>query len=183
MRNPQNSLVFLEERMYNSRKALMLSVSALLSLAFVAPALAQTATVSPKTIGVIDRDKVVSGYSKAQAAFDDLKKGEEKVQKLVENANKQYEDAKKANKPPAELEGLQKRLQTEIDNEVKKLQTNIGSIENQLEAEIDNAIKAEAVNHKVDVVLMKQAVLLGGVDITEGVLKRLSAAGANAPKK
>jgi Skp family chaperone for outer membrane proteins len=167
-----------------SRKALLLSVSALLTVALVTPALADTTAASPKVIGVIDRDKVVSGYSKAQVAFDDLKKGEEKVQKLVENANKQYEDAKKANKPAAELEGLQKRLQTEIDNEVKKLQTNIGAIENKLESEIDTAIKAEAATHKVDVVLMKQAVLLGGVDITDGVLKRLSAASSDAaPKK
>ena len=169
--------------MNNSRKALLLSVSALLSVALVAPALADTAAATPKVIGVIDRDKVVSGYSKAQTAFEDLKKGEEKVQKLVENANKQYEDAKKANKPAAELEPLQKRLQVEIDNEVKKLQTNIGSIENQLENEIDGAIKAEAATHKVDVVLMKQAVLLGGVDITEGVLKRLSVANPGAAQK
>lgn len=169
--------------MNNSRKALLLSISALFSLSMVAlPALAQA---TPKVIGVIDRDKVVSGYTKAQQAFDDLKKGEEKVQKLVEGANKQYEEAKKANKPPAELEGLQRRLQSEIDGEVKKLQANIQSIENQLEGEIDGAIKAEAANHKVDVVLMKQAVLFGGVDITDGVLKRLAAnpSTAAAPKK
>lgn len=167
--------------MNNSRKALLLSLSAILSLSAAAPALAQTAT--PKVIGVIDRDKVVSGYSKAQTAFEDLKKGEEKVQKLVENANKQYEEAKKANKPPAELEGLQRRLQADIDNEVKKLQTSIQGIETQLENEIDGAIKAEAATHKVDVVLMKQAVLLGGIDITDGVLKRLAPAASTAQKK
>jgi len=167
--------------MNNSRKALLLSLSAILSLSAAAPALAQTAT--PKVIGVIDRDKVVSGYSKAQQAFEDLKKGEEKVQKLVENANKQYEEAKKANKPPAELEGLQRRLQADIDTEVKKLQSSIQGIETQLENEIDGAIKAEAATHKVDVVLMKQAVLLGGIDITDGVLKRLAPAASTAQKK
>jgi len=168
--------------MRNSQKALLLSVSALLSVSVVTPALAQ-APATPKVIGVIDRDKVVSGYNKAQTAFDDLKKGEEKVQKLVEGANKQYEDAKKANKSAAELEGLQKRLQTEIDNEVKKLQANIQGIETQLENEIDKAIQAEASAHKVDVVLMKQAVLMGGVDITDGVVKRLAATPAAAAKK
>ncbi len=161
--------------MHNSHKALLLSASAFLSVLVAAPAIAEVA--------VIDRDKVVSGYSKAQQAFDDLKKGEEKVQKLVENANKQYEEAKKANKPPAELEGLQRRLQTEIDSEVKKLQGRIQSIEASLESEIDGAIKAEAAGHKVDVVLMKQAVLFGGVDITDGVLKRLAATSAPAAKK
>lgn len=160
--------------MNHSHKALLLTVSALLVSAVSAPAFAQGAA-TPKVIGVIDRDKVVNGYNKAQQAFEDLKKGEEKVQKLVENANKQYEEAKKGSKPPAELEGLQKRLQTEIDNEVKKLQASIQGIESNLEGEIDGAIKAEAASHKVDVVLMKQAVLFGGVDITDGVLKRLAA--------
>lgn len=156
--------------------ALLLSASVLLSAFFVSPAYAETAVGTPKVIGVIDRDKVVSGYKKAQDAFEELKKGEEKVQKLVEGANKQYEDAKKQSKAPAELEGLQKRLQTEIDGEVKRLQSSIQNKETQLETEIDSAIKAEAATHKVDVVLMKQMVLFGGIDITDGVVKRLSAA-------
>lgn len=159
--------------MTNSQKALALTLSAFVTtVGFVSGACAQTA--APKVIGTIDRDKVVSSYPKAQQAADELKKGEEKVQKLVENANKQYEEAKKANKPPADLEGLQKRLQTEIDSEVKKLQSTAQGLEGQLEGEIDTAIKAEATSHKVDVVLMKQAVLLGGVDITDGVVKRLA---------
>ena len=169
--------------MYNSQKALLLAVSALLSVSSVVPAMAQAPASTPKVIGVIDRDKVVSGYAKAQTAFDDLKKGEEKVQKLVEGANKSYEEAKKANKSAAELEGLQRRLQTEIDTEVKKLQANIQGMEGQLEHEIDGAIKAEAATHKVDVVLMKQAVLFGGIDITDGVVKRLAATASTASKK
>ncbi len=148
----------------------------------VSSAFAQTA-VSPKVIGVIDRDKVVTAYSKAQTAADELKRSEEKVQKLVEDANKQYEEAKKANKPPAELEGLQKRLQTQIDDEVKRLQSRVQTLESQLEGEIDSAIKAEAAQHRVDVVIMKQAVLLGGVDLTDGVVKRLSMATAAGATK
>jgi Skp family chaperone for outer membrane proteins len=173
--------IFLEKRMKNSRVALFLAVTALISTSSMASAAAagEPAKLSG-VIGVIDRDKVVSGYSKAQQAFEDLKKGEEKVQKLVEGANKAYEEAKKANKPQAELESLQKRLQTNIDDEVKKLQANIQNIEGQLEGDIDNAIKAEAASHKVDVVMIKQAVLYGGVDITSGVLSRLSAANTAA---
>lgn len=143
---------------------------------------AQTAT-APKIIGVIDREKVVTGYKKAQAAADELKSAEAKIHKLVEDANKQYEEAKKASKPPAELEGLQKRLQTQIDDEVKKLQGRVQTLENSLETEIDSAIKAEATTHKCDVVIMKQAVLLGGVDLTDGVVKRLQVAqSANTTK-
>lgn len=134
-------------------------------------------------IGTVDRDKVVQHYSKAQQIVEDLKKGEEKIAKLVESANKQYEDAKKANKPPAELEALQKRLQTQIDEEVKKFQSQAVALDNQVMDEMDRAIKAEASTHGVNLVLMKQAVLLGGTDITEGVVKRLASSSAQAKTK
>jgi Skp family chaperone for outer membrane proteins len=124
-------------------------------------------------IGVVDRDKVVTGYGKAQQAAEELKRQEDRVHKLIEDSNKQYEESKAAHKPPAELEGLQKRLQNQIDDEVKKVQARAQVLEGQLENEIDVAIRAEAEAKKVDTVLMKQAVLIGGVDLTEGVVKRL----------
>jgi Skp family chaperone for outer membrane proteins len=133
-------------------------------------ALAQTAHWN---IGVVDRDKVVTGYGKAQQAAEELKKQEDRVHKLIEESNKQYEESKAAHKPPAELEGLQKRLQNQIDDEVKKVQARAQVLESQLESEIDSAIKAEAETKKVDTVLMKQAVLIGGTDLTDGVVKRL----------
>ena len=167
--------------MRNSQKVIGALLGASFACQLGVAALAQGAA-APKIIGVIDREKVVTGYKKAQSAAEELKSAETKVQKLVEDANKQYEEAKKASKPPAELEGLQKRLQTTIDDEVKKLQGRVQALESQLEGEIDTAIKAEAATHKCDVVIMKQAVLLGGVDLREGVVKRLSVATAGSTK-
>jgi Skp family chaperone for outer membrane proteins len=129
----------------------------------------------PLNIGVVDRDKVVTSYPKAQSAAEELKRSEDKVHKMIEDSNKQYEDQKTAHKPQAELEGLQRRLQTQIDAEVKKIQDRAQGLEAQLESDIDSAIKAEAANKRVDAVFMKQAVLLGGTDLTEGVVKRLTA--------
>jgi Skp family chaperone for outer membrane proteins len=133
-------------------------------------------------IGVVDRDKVVTSYPKAQAAAEELKRQEDKVHKLIEESNKQYEEQKAAHKPQAELEGLQRRLQSSIDGEVKKIQDRAQGLEGQLESEIDSAIKAEAANRRVDAVLMKQAVLLGGQDLTDGVIKRLAPTSASSGK-
>ncbi len=148
-----------------------------LALLLVAGLTASTSQVFAQTthlnLGVVDRDKVVTGYSKAQQAAEELKRQEDKVHKLIEDSNKQYEESKAAHKPPAELEGLQKRLQNQIDGEVKKVQARAQVLESQLESEIDSAIKAEAENKKVDTVFMKQAVLIGGTDLTDGVIKRL----------
>ncbi|HNM50479.1 MAG TPA: hypothetical protein PKN86_12270, partial [Candidatus Obscuribacter sp.] len=56
----------------------------------------------------------------------------------------------------------------------KKAQSQAQSLETTLESDIDAAIKAEADSRKLDTVFMKGAVLLGGTDITDGVVKRLS---------
>jgi Skp family chaperone for outer membrane proteins len=156
-----------------SRKLFSLITGAILVASVAGPVGAQTAA-KPQAVGIVDRDKVVTSYPKAQQAADELKKSEEKIHKLIEESNKQYEDAKTAKKPPAELEGLQKRLQNQINDEVKRVQDRAQTLEAQLESEIDSAIKAEAANRHVDVVIMKQAVLMGGTDITDGVVKRLS---------
>ncbi len=158
-------------------------VSAIVAVSIGSGALAQTApTVKSATLGVVDRDKVITSFNKAQSAAEELKKTEESVRKLLEDSNKQYEEAKNAKKPPAELEGLQKRLQTKIDDEYKKAQAKAQNLETQLETDIDSAIKAEAASRKLDTVLMKGAVLLGGTDITDGVVKRLGASASATSK-
>lgn len=166
--------------MFYSHRSFSVFTSSLIALGFASQALAQAPRA--QSIGIVDKDKVVTSYPKAQQAADQLRKAEEKVHKLIEDSNKQYEEAKTAHKPPAELEGLQRRLQTQIDAEVKKIQGTAQNLEGQLERDIDDAIKAEATNRKVDAVFMKQAVLVGGVDLTDGVVKRLAAAGTASAK-
>lgn len=169
-------LQYPQMRMHISRKALSFVASTVLVLGVTSGcAFAQQATPHSANIGVVDRDKIVGSYPRAQEAAGELKRSEDKIHKLIEDSNKQYEEAKAAKKPPAELEGLQKRLQTQIDDEVKRVQARAQALENDLESAIDSAIKAEAANRKVDVVFLKQAVLAGGTDLTDGIIKRLNA--------
>jgi Skp family chaperone for outer membrane proteins len=163
--------------MRNSHKLLGVVIGAALSMSVAANA--QTAT-APKVVGFIDRDKVVASFPKAQTAAEELKNLESKLQQTIETANKSYDEAKKAKKPQAELDTLQKSLQTKIDDEGKRFQARVSAMESELEGAVDSAIKAEAANHHVDVVLLKQAVLFGGVDLTQGVVARLAAAKAAA---
>jgi Skp family chaperone for outer membrane proteins len=159
-----------------SRKTLSFVVGTLCALgmtggcAFAQPA----ATPHTSTIGVVDRDKIVASYPRAQQAAEELKKSEDKIHRLIEESNKQYEEAKAAKKPPAELEGLQKRLQNQIDDEVKRVQARAQALEADLENAIDTAIKGEATARKADIVFLKQAVLSGGTDLTDGIIKRLN---------
>lgn len=162
--------------MRNSHKLLGVVIGAALSFSVTAAYAETTGTAAPKVVGFIDRDRVVASFPKAQTAAEELKKLEEKLQKTIEDANKQYDEAKKAKKPQAELDTLQKSLQARIDDEGKRFQARVSAMESELETAVDGAIKAEAAGHHVDVVLLKQAVLFGGVDLTDGVVRRLAAA-------
>ena len=177
--------------MHTLQKSLVLVTSALslsLSAAYAADAPAAPAAQPPAKsvgggIGVVDPDKVVKAYPKAEQLAKDLKKEEDRVHKMIEDGNRQLEEAKTAHKPPAELEGLQRRLQESIDTEVKKVQGRAQSLETQLESDVQNAIKAEAAARKLDIVLLKPVVFMGGIDLTDSVMKRLAAAAPAAPAK
>lgn len=169
--------------MLYSRLSISLVVSAAAVVGLATQAMAQ---VKPGVVGVVDRDKVMAGYSKYQLAGEDIHRSEERVHKLIEESNKEFEAAKAQKKPDAELQTLMRRLQTSIDEEVKKVQSKAVTLENQLQADLDAAVKAEADARKVDTVFIKQIVMFGGVDLTDGVSKRLGAAradGTQAPKK
>ena len=156
--------------------------SVILSAGIAGQALAQGAAGAK--IGIVDRNKVITSFTKAQQAAEELKKAEDKVRGMLESSNKKFEDAKNAKKPAAELEALQKSLQKQIDAEYTSAQSRAQTLEATLEKDIDKAIKDEAAAHNLDTVLLKDSVLLGGVDITEGVVKRLpTATAAAAPGK
>lgn len=157
--------------MHYVQKSFAVALSAVFAAGLAQAAFAQSAS----SIGVVDREKVITSFTKAQKAAEELKKVEENVRKLLEDSNKQYEEAKAKKQPQAELESLQKRLQSKIDAEYKKAQGQAQNLETSLENDIDSAIKAEAASRKLDTVFMKGAVLLGGTDITDGVVKRLAA--------
>jgi Skp family chaperone for outer membrane proteins len=159
--------------------AILASVILASATGFAGQALAQGATppaaAKSTTIGVVDRQKVITSFAKAQQAAEELKKAEDSVRGMLESSNKQFEDAKAAKKPQAELEALQKRLQLKIDAEYTGAQKRAQQLEAQLEKDIDKAIKDEAAIHNIDTVFVKDSVLLGGIDITDGVVKRLPA--------
>jgi Skp family chaperone for outer membrane proteins len=157
--------------------------SVILSAGVAGQALAQGAAQPAGksiAIGIVDRQKVITSFTKAQQAAEELKKAEDSVRGMLESSNKKFEDAKAAKKPQAELEALQKNLQTQIDKAYTSAQSRAQTLEAQLEKDIDKAIKDEADAHKLDTVLVKDSVLLGGIDITEGVVKRLPST-ASAP--
>ena len=168
--------------MQHFHKAFSLIGGLALAVGIAAPTYSQVVS-KPQVLGVVDRDRVVISYSRAAQAANELKQSEEKVHKLLEYSNQQYEAAKKAHKAPAELQGLERRLRAQIEGEVKRVESRAQVLESQLQADIDTAIKNEAASRKIDLVMLRSAVPMGGTDITPGVIKRLSVLAAAGPKQ
>ncbi|MBS1989455.1 MAG: OmpH family outer membrane protein [Cyanobacteria bacterium SZAS LIN-2] len=156
--------------------------SVVLAAGVAGQALAQGTPAKSTNIGIVDRNKVITSFTKAQQAAQELKGQEDKVRNLLESSNKKYEEAKAAKKSPTELKALQDSLQKQIDTEYKAAQGRAQALESQLESDIDKAIKDEATSKNLDTVLVKDSVLLGGLDITDGVIKRLPATASAGTK-
>lgn len=158
--------------MLTTSKTTIILTGLFLAQTLAAPVFAQQA------VGTVDKVKLYQNYPRLKTAADDIKKDEDHMHQLIERSNKEFDSAKKAKKPEKELQDLHKRLQDNIDNEFKKFQGKALGMEQSLEKELDDAIKAEAKAKGLTTVFDKSAVLIGGIDITDGVAQRLSGSAA-----
>ena len=109
-------------------------------------------------IGVVDMEKVATTSDKVKSLQGQM---QEKIKIAAEELDKDRQSlaAEEFNKKKvakdAELRGLSKKMQDELEQEVQKIMGEIAKEKN------------------LGAVLVKQGVAQGGVDITEEVIKRL----------
>lgn len=101
-----------------------------------------------------------------------MKDGEDKIQALLADCNKQYEAAEASGKPAGELEQMQKSLQAKINDEVARLQRAAQMMESALEMDLEKAIALAAREKGVSTVFTKDLFYVGGVDITDETIKQ-----------
>lgn len=124
-----------------------------------------------KVAAVIDRDKVVTRYPRAQELAATLKKEEERIHSLISRYNADYEAAK-AKLSAEELQKMQAALQANIDENVRKVQIMTQDMEASLQSVLTAAIRSVAQTHGCDIVLSK-ATNIPGTDITDDTIARL----------
>ncbi|EKE03030.1 MAG: hypothetical protein ACD_20C00287G0013 [uncultured bacterium] len=117
-------------------------------------------------VAVVDLDKVISNYSKAQDVSADLKVKEAELQKFLADAQKQLKNATS----PVD----KKNLETKLTNEFKTKADSFRELQikewKEIEDTVFNAIDKVSKGKKADLVLNKASVLQGGVDITDQVI-------------
>lgn len=147
-----------------SVKSLLIGLTLVSALAlFPAKSFAQV-------IGTVDADKIITNYSKAQDVEADLKVKEAEIQKFIAEAQKKIKDAA----TPVEKNNLEKQLSDEFrakQAEYRRVQLDESK---KINDEIISAIEEVAKTQKIDIVLAKGAVFVGGSDITDDVLKSLN---------
>ena len=124
-------------------------------------------------VAFVDSNKVLQEYSVAQKMLQDLAKAESALNKKIADKKALIEQAKSAKKTETEIQMLAEQMRLEIEPEARKLEDDTNKRSDEIEINIKNAIDLVAKEAKYDVVMIKEAVLYGGVDISDEVLKKL----------
>lgn len=125
-------------------------------------------------VGVVDPDKILEQYAKAQVALKELADAEAKLKKRVQAKRREIEEAKEKNKTETEIQMLVEQFKIEIEPEARRLEEESKAKGEAIEKEIKEVINTVAKEQKLDVVLVKPVVLYGGTDISPSVLLKLS---------
>lgn len=122
-------------------------------------------------IGVVDYDKVYSSYTKAQDIAADLEVKAADLQKYIADAQKKL----KATSSPLERKNLEEKITQEFQAKKEEFNTLRAKQSKLVEDNINSAILKVRDQGKLDVVLNKVVVIVGGKDITDQVITSLNA--------
>ncbi|MFA6989154.1 MAG: OmpH family outer membrane protein [Candidatus Gastranaerophilaceae bacterium] len=130
---------------------------------------------------VVDLEKILGSYQKAQDVSADMKVQEAELQKFLADAEKQLQNAK----TPVDKKNLETKLSNEFKLKSDKYRDNQIQKWKEIEDTILGSIKTVSTVKNYDIVLKKSSVIMGGCDITDDVLNILNAPAAapTTPKK
>lgn len=143
----------------------------LLSLSFMA---GLAAAASFTEIGHIDVQKVFTQYKATEKAQKELTKHEKEYATALEKSQKELENAIKAGKTTKEVTALSKKLEKDLAPKQKTLMQLNQQLTGKLQKEILTAVQNVAKKVGIEVVLDKQVVITGGMDLTEMVINELN---------
>lgn len=145
----------------------MIVTGAILASTLVAPA------AMAYTIGFVDTAKVLTTYSGATAAQKKMASELQAYQKAFAERQQKIAAAHKAGKSQAEIQKLTEQYERELAPMKEKAQRLEQQLSANVKTKVESVIHTIAQRRKVDVVIDKAAVLHGGVDLTNDVIKAL----------
>lgn len=125
-------------------------------------------------IGYIEVQKVFKEYKETKKAQDELGKKEEAFKKEFEDSQKKLQQAEKNGKKADELEKMRKDLETQLSPKRDTLLKLNEQLTVKLQREILTSVEKVAKKVGVDMVLDKQVIITGGMDLTDMVINDLN---------
>lgn len=129
------------------------------------------------TIGYIDVQRVFNEYKETKKAKEMIGKEEENYKKELEKRKTEIEGAQKnKNLKESEINDLVRKKEAELDPLKEKLAKLNQELITQIQKNIVAATQEVAKKLGIDLVLDKQVVITGGLDLSEQVIYRLNQA-------
>jgi outer membrane protein len=124
-------------------------------------------------VATVNSSKIIQSYPQAQNLLQDIAKAEADLNKKIQEKRQTLEKAKEQKKTQTELQMLAEQIRLELEPEAKKLEDQSNKKSAEIESKIKSTISEVAKQAKYDLVLVEEAVLYGGTDISDEVLKKL----------
>ena len=124
-------------------------------------------------VATVNSSKIIQSYPQAQNLLQDIAKAEADLNKKIQEKRQTLEKAKEQKKTQTELQMLAEQIRLELEPEAKKLEDQSNKKSAEIESKIKSTISEVAKQAKYDLVLVEEAVLYGGTDISDEVLKIL----------
>jgi Skp family chaperone for outer membrane proteins len=125
-------------------------------------------------VGFIDVQKVFREYKGTEKAQSELSKQEEAFKKEFEESQKKLEKAEQEGKQKEDLEKMKDELEKKLAPKRDTLLKLNEQLTLKLQKEILDAVNKVSKKVGIDLVLDKQVVITGGMDLTEMVTNELN---------
>lgn len=147
----------------------------LLFLLFTSLTFASAQAVAPSyKIAFIDSTRILREYNEAQSLLKELAKQEADLNKKILHKRQEIQKAKEAKKTDTEIQMMAEKIRLELEPEAKKIEEESTVKSKAIEDKVDEVIKNYSTKSKYDLVVVKEAILYGGTDITDEILKLLN---------
>lgn len=126
------------------------------------------------SIGFIDVQKVFKDYKETAKAQKQLAKDEESFKKEFEESQKKLQEAETKGKSKEDLEKMKKELEEKLSPKREVLLKTNEQLTIKLQKDIVKSVQQVAQKVGLDLVLDKQVIIVGGMDITDMVITELN---------
>lgn len=122
------------------------------------------------TIGSVNYREVIDNYSKAKAAQSEIEDKANSIQIFLLDKEKEF----KTMQSPVQQKAFREKTAKSLEQQEKALQAFRGKKEKEVDDAIVAAIKAVAIENKIDAVVDARVMFFGAVDITQKVITKLN---------